>query len=330
MRRSLWVLCAATLMRSTAAAQASGIDPQCRASTLSQRPAEDACQKGIDIFRYLAPQLGTSVVGGNAILGESGALGGVGHVSLGIRGNMIFGRLPRADRVSASITGAVVSDIPVVGQILALPAVDAAIGLFPGVATAGARALVLDALVSLAYVPPIRAHDVTISVPHGSVRLGAGGRLTLLDESIITPAITVTYLRRTLPRVEVIASPGADELAVRDGTLETAQWRAIVGKHLGALELTLGAGQDRYETGASVTVRVQQGGQTFTGGPFDVSQAVTRTSAFAGASLDLARVRVGAEVGRVSGGTVATYNTFGRTRADDALLFASIGVRAHR
>ena len=33
------------------------------------------------------------------------------------------------------------------------------------------------------------------------------------------------------------------------------------------------------------------------------------------------------EYGRISGGKIATYNTFGTTRADDALEYASVGIR---
>jgi hypothetical protein len=311
------------------AAQGSGIDPQCRASTVTERATQDACQKAIDLFRYLVPQLGVLIVGGNAVLGEATTLGGPGHASLGIRANAIGGRIPRADRVSPSVTGATSTEFTIERQLLGLPAFDAAIGLYPGISVAGSRAFGLDALVSLAYVPSIEDRDVKITLPDGSWRLGFGGRLMLLDESIITPSITVAYLRRDLPRVDLLISPGSDELAVRDAEIETSQWRASVAKHLALFELALGAGQDRYSSGASATVRVNRAGQTFTAGPVTVSQKVTRTSMFAGLSFNLALVRLAAEIGRVSGGTIGTFNTFEDTRADDALLFGSLGVRIH-
>jgi len=31
---------------------------------------QDACQKAVDVFQYVAPQLGTAITGGNATLGR--------------------------------------------------------------------------------------------------------------------------------------------------------------------------------------------------------------------------------------------------------------------
>src|SRR4051794_3123778 len=64
------------------AARATGaqatIDPRCPA-VVPNRAAQDACQKAIDIFAFMTPQLGIGLVGGNATLGTGGALGGVGR-----------------------------------------------------------------------------------------------------------------------------------------------------------------------------------------------------------------------------------------------------------
>ncbi|HZF73263.1 MAG TPA: hypothetical protein VEZ51_07515, partial [Gemmatimonadaceae bacterium] len=46
-----------------------GVPDQARAS-------QDACQKAIDLFKYMAPQLGTAIAGGNPTLGQGGNLGG--------------------------------------------------------------------------------------------------------------------------------------------------------------------------------------------------------------------------------------------------------------
>jgi hypothetical protein len=58
------------------------------------------------------------------------------------------------------------------------------------------------------------------------------------------------------------------------------------------------------------------------------SQKLTRTNIFAGASLNLAVVRLAAEVGRVTGGSVTTpFNRFGDRRPDDPYTYGSIGLR---
>src|SRR5205823_2689698 len=39
--------------------------------------SQDACQQAIDLFQYMAPQLGAAITGGNATLGQGGTLGGL-------------------------------------------------------------------------------------------------------------------------------------------------------------------------------------------------------------------------------------------------------------
>jgi len=69
------------------------------------RASQDACQKAIDLFQYLAPQLATTVAGGNATLGQAGSLGGLGHFSVGFRVNALQGSLPQVQNVTPSVTG---------------------------------------------------------------------------------------------------------------------------------------------------------------------------------------------------------------------------------
>src|SRR5215468_9205990 len=74
---------------------------------IRQRATQDGCQQAIDLFKYMVPQLGVAMTGGNATLGQSSTLGGLGHFSLGIRANVIQGTVPRVDSVTVSVTGAV-------------------------------------------------------------------------------------------------------------------------------------------------------------------------------------------------------------------------------
>jgi len=74
-------------------------------------------------------------------------------------------------------------------------------------------------------------------------------------------------------------------------------------------------------------VRVNDTGSIVDGGPYTLSQKVTRANMFADFSLNFPFVKLAAEVGRVSGGKIDTYNTFSGKRPDDALTYASIGIR---
>jgi hypothetical protein len=304
-----------------------GIDPRCPGVALTDRAAQDACQKAIDIFAFMTPQLGVSLVGGNATLGTGGALGGIGRFSIGVRGNALQGRMPQVGDVDASVSGAVRSDYGIEDQVVGLPTVEGALGLFGGIPLGVSRAFALDALVSAAYVPELSQSNVALSLPDGSLKIGYGGRLGVLTESFATPSVSLTYLKRDLPTASIEASSGDDRIAVNNIAVKTTAWRAVVGKSIGFFGLAVGGGQDEYDSRANGSVEVNEGPLTFNGGPYNMSQTVKRTNMFADASLNFPFVKFAVEIGRVSGGTIDTYNTFSGKRADDALTYASVGLR---
>ena len=304
-----------------------GIDPRCPGVTLQDRAAQDACQKAVDIFAFMTPQLGIGLVGGNATLGTGGALGGVGRFSIGIRGNALRGRLPQVADVDAAVTGAVRSDYGIDNQVVGLPTVEGALGLFGGIPVGVSRAFALDALVSATYVPELSQSNVALSLPDGSLKLGYGGRLGLLTESFATPSVSVTYLKRDLPTATIEASSGDDRISVSGIAVKTTAWRAVAGKSIGFFGLAVGGGQDEYDSHASGSVQVNEGPVSISGGPYKMAQTVKRTNIFADASLNFPLIRFAVEIGRVSGGTIDTYNTFSGKRADDALTYASVGLR---
>lgn len=320
-------LVALSLIGVPALVSAQGIDPRCPGAGLADRAAQDACQKAIDIFAFMTPQLGIGLVGGNATLGTGGALGGVGRFSIGVRGNGIRGRVPQVGNVNASVTGAVKSDYGISDQVVGLPAVEGAFGLFGGVPLGVTHAFALDALVSATYVPEFTSNNVSVSLPDGSLKIGYGARVGVLAESFATPSVSLTYLKRDLPATSIDATSGDDDISVTGIGVKTTAWRAVAGKSLGFFGLAVGGGKDSYDSRATGAVRVTEGPLTFNGGPYDLSQKVTRSNMFADFSLNFPFVKLAAEIGRVSGGKIDTYNTFSGKRADDALTYASVGLR---
>lgn len=306
---------------------AQGIDPRCPGVALQDRATQDACQKAVDMFSFMTPQLGIGLVGGNATLGTGGALGGIGRFSIGVRGNAVQGRVPKVANVDAAITGAVPTDYGVDNQVVGLPTVEGAVGLFGGVPLGVTHALALDGLMSATYVPGLSRSNVAVSLPDGSLKLGFGARLGLLQESFATPSVSVTYLRRDLPTTSIVASSGDDRIAVNDISVKTTAWRAVVGKSVGFFGLAVGGGKDDYDSRAAGSVEVNEAGVTIDGGPYGFSQKVSRMNMFADASLNFPFIKFAVEVGRVSGGTIDTYNTFSGKRADDPVTYASVGLR---
>jgi hypothetical protein len=308
-------------------AQGAPVDPQCAPSTPDARAAGDACQKALDLFAFLAPQLGAAIAGGNAASGEHSSLQGGGRISLGLRINIVDARLPRIGQHEPVVTGAQASDYDVERQAVPVPTLDAAIGVYRGIPVGGTNTLGIDLLVNLAYIPSFDRADVSVTPRGSSFKVGIGGRLTIVEETFMTPGIALTWLRRDLPVMDVHATPGNDELRVDDVQVETRAWRAVIGKTFSLIGVTIGGGQDRYATSAIGHVTVNSNVASFEAGPIAALQELTRDNVFGSVALNLPVLRVVAEVGRSSGGRLGTFNTFGDRRADDPVSYGSLALR---
>jgi hypothetical protein len=299
-----------------------GVPDQARAS-------QDACQKAIDLFQYMAPQLGTSITGGNATLGQGGNLGGLGHFSLGLRVNAVQGSLPQVQNTTVSVNGATSTQFDTKTQILPMPTADLAIGIFKGLPLAITNVGGVDLLVSAAYLPEFNNSGVSVKVPNGSLKLGYGARVGILQESLLVPGVAVSYLRRDLPTVNIAGASGNDSLAVDKLSLSTKAWRITASKSLLFIGLAAGFGQDKYES--STDVRAHVAARTLTpaanAGPVSLSQNLTRTNIFADVSMNLLILKLTGEIGQVSGGTINTFNTFSGKQAADSRIYGSVGAR---
>jgi hypothetical protein len=218
-----------------------------------------------------------------------------------------------------------------------MPAVDAAVGVFRGVQFGVTEVGGVDLLVNAAYLPEVTQSGVALRTPGGPFKLGYGARVGLLQESTVIPAVSVTYLKRDLPTLGITASyqgngTGADTLRVNDLAVKTDAWRVVASKRLLLFGVAAGVGQDRYRSSGDVSAVVRQQvvpgvDQAYTTSPVRFEQSLTRTNYFANVSMNLLLLKVVGEIGQVSGGSVETFNSFGDKRADDSLLYGSVGVR---
>lgn len=298
----------------TFATQASAQASQCAGGT-----TQDACQQAIDVFKLMAPQLGIAITGGNATLGQGGAMGGLGHFAAEIRGNLIAGDVPQLQ--TPSITGAQQrTNYPTKKQLLGLPSVDASIGLFKGLPLGITNVGGVDLLLSAFYVPKVNADNITVD-PDSPLKIGYGVRLGLIQESLLLPGVSVTYFRRDLPKTTITGSDNGATLTVDNLNVKTDAWRLTASKNLILVSLAAGVGQDRYDESAlaSGTVATQSSSVA-------LSEKLTRTNYFVDASLNMLLAKVVAEVGMVSGGTITTYNQFD-TAPDKSRLYGSLGLR---
>ncbi len=305
------------------------VNSQCSA-TITQ----DACQKGIDVFQFLAPQLGAIIAGGNTTLGIGGTLGGLGHVYVSGRATAINSNIPRVDQVTPSTSGAHSDEYPTQSQIAGIPQADVAIGLFPGFPLGVTNVGGIDLLGSVSYLPSINASGVHLTTPNGSVKFGGGVRVGIVQESILFPGLSVSYLRRGLPTVNLESSNSAgDSLHIDNIDVTTDSYRLVASKSFLFLGLAVGAGQDKYSASATSSAHVAARGVAGVGtpaqnvGPISMSQNVTRTTYFADGTLNFPFFKIIGEIGRTNAITIPTYNTFAGSIAGAAVTFGAVGVR---
>lgn len=311
---------------STAALPAQSIDPHCSDPAIVGVAHEggDACQKVADLFNYMNMQLGTWVAGGNPTLGQGGTLGGPGHFAVGVRANVMKATIPAVDDIQVRTGAPVSSRIPSNDRWVGLPAVDVAIGLFKGIPLGVTYIGGVDALVSVAYLPSYTQHSLHVGASDGKWKVGFGGRLGIIQESPLLPGVGVSYMVRDLPTAELSADDNAgNSVSISDYRIRTKQWRLTASKKLLFLGLAAGIGQDKYDTRAMLTYDVE--GNT-PSSPIVLRISPTRTNYFADISFNLLLAHFVAELGRVSGGDVTTFNTFA-TDASAARTYGSLGVR---
>ena len=328
--KRLGVAAALLVLASTARAQ----DPQCIGLGKA-----DACQKAVDIFKYLTPQLGTTIAGGNSIMGSGGVLGGLPHWTVGLRATVIAGSVPQFTASNAPnvlVSSPVASTYTTKMTPIAFPAVDGAIGIFGGIPLGLTKIGGIDLLVNGAYVPTVTTTNVSI-VPATNLKFGGGLRVGLLQESLLVPGISVSVIQRGLPKTTITttstagASAGTiDTLQVKDLDLTTTSFRLTISKSLILLGVAAGVGVDKYKESTGIYTSVHRTvaplpPATVTG-TFAAASNMTRTNAFVDAYLNILLLKIIGEVGIVTGGTATTFNTFDKLPTA-ARPYGAIGLR---
>src|ERR687896_483176 len=129
----------------------SGVDSRCMDPALvgENNQGQDACQKALDLLNYMTPQLGTLIAGGNATIGQGGTLGGLGHFALSVRANAMRASLPDIEGAGVNYGDAERTNYVTEAQWAALPVVDAAFGVFKGIALPLTNVLGVDVLLNV-------------------------------------------------------------------------------------------------------------------------------------------------------------------------------------
>ena len=291
----------------------------------------DACIKGADILTFMTPQLGNGLAGGNTTPGQGGTLGGFPHFAIALR---VTGapdaNLPAFGSVNLRGTGSTPAEnINTEKKAFGLAAIDAAVGVFGGINLGVGTVGGIDALLSATYVPNVDGNNFTVKADN-PLSIGYGARIGLFNGAGLLPSVGVSYVMRSLPKTTLKATAGSSgSVTLQDLDLKTTSWRITASQSLIFLGLNAGFGNDTYDASTGFSAVVTAGGPSGTMPLRTASAKMERSNWFVGATMNFIVLKLFAEYGSVSGGNLATFNSFGgsATSVNDAKNYFSAGVR---
>jgi len=283
------------------------------------------CYAGLDAAQVFLPLWGMSISGGNPQVGTAGPLGGLGRASVTARVNAITSSLPDPTKASAIMVPSSFSGL------LPSTSVDAAFGVWKGT---GAGVLSIDALGSAVLFHGGAVSDLwrsrgTGRFLGGVLGVGYGARFGVHQGGALLPTLSLSYMRRTLPRVQYGSPPSTccagDEFEF-DLNLHADNYRLTAGWRFAAVDVAAGVGIDHYSSSAHVH---GQGGVSGGIGSFDTfpGLSATRQVIFADAGLRVAEARLVAELGYQPGKNDHLTAQFSGFDPNNGHPFGTVGLR---
>lgn len=330
--RSVVALAAVTVAATAVAAtplraQSGSVHPDCAA----QQVTADACQLAVDVFSVSTPLI-TSALAGGAPITDIG--NGSQRFRIGLRASAVNGFFPDLDGRDVEIDGARSTVVATEEVPVPVPTVDLSVQLFPGVRLGLGplgigRVASVSALTSATYLPSIEGEeDFEVTTEGSGLKFGFGGRVGIVEDVPFLPDLAASYERRGLPTTSIVTASADDSLSLRDMSLSSQAIRVVATKKFLVFGLSAGWGQDRLDTEAQLAAVVNDpeapGGtasQTVT-----MTESLTQNRLFAGLSLGLGPLGIGAEIGQVRGDAPATYNTFDGAD-EESRLFGTVALR---
>lgn len=294
-------------------------NPECSPYS-SNSQTFNICNAAIDGTRLFHPVVGLLISGGNPVLASVGTLGGLPHFSVTARVNATSLKLPDPNYDGTSNT------VPLQEEMVApAPLVEGALGIWKGLP---GGLLSVDLLASAQLLPTEQFEDLRLDPEATSIGgiglgLGYGARVGVLAGRFPIPSVSVSVMRRSVPRITYgdITDPSQDYQYSVD--LTATNVRAIASTRLAILTLGAGLGWDRYTGEASVDFRDAFG---FAQPPISIDLAESRFMGFVNAGLDLAVIRIGAELGYQGAADQNLVTTFEGVEDGSGRLFGGLGV----
>ena len=293
--------------------------------------ARDACRKAVDLVNFVSPQFAEALSGGNAMIAQGGSLGGFGKFAVAIRSTQVMGSIPKISDQGFSTAGESRTVYSTTSQLIPALAVDGALGIWRGLPVGLTHIGGLDGLVSVTYMSAVDGGSVKLALEGSNTNFGFGARVGIIEETAMLPGISVSYIKRDMPRFSITGTTTTGNgVTTAGGTIAgtsllvtTTSLRGTIGKRLGVFDLTGGFGQDKYQSSANVSGAVTGFGSS-TG---TAVMAITRSNIFGGLALNLGAFKFAGEYGMASGGTAPTStNDFGEA-ANKTRAYFTLGAR---
>jgi hypothetical protein len=304
----------ALLLLTVIACPVAAQEPQCQSFNAQ---AQAACNTMVDATKAFHPLAGMILSGGNPVLGSAGTLGGFGHVSATLRINAIKASLPNPDSAAQN---------PVPSSFdgyLPAPVIEAAIGLYRG---QGGGLLSIDGLASAVLLPATRVQGMSVDpdapkIGDVALGLGYGVRIGLLRGAFPVPSVSVSVMKRHVPRVQFGDVAGGDPADFATD-FDAVNWRATAGMRVLFADVAAGVGIDHYTSAA--TIHYFDGVTTHT---VTLDLANTREILFANAGLTMGLVKLVAELGYQTGTDQSFATTFSDFDPKAGHVFWGAGLR---
>ena len=292
--------------------------PECSAYVSN---AERVCAAAVDGTRAFHPVFGMLVSGGNPTIGSAATLGGPGHGSFTVRANAVNLVLPDLTYTGSSST------VPA-GDKLFLPAplVEGSVGLFKGMS---AGLFALDFLGSAQLLPTDQINNVTVDSDArriGSIALGLGygARIGVLKGMGPLPAVSVSIMRRDIPRITYGDVPAGDRYSY-GVDLHATNLRVIASKQVAVVDVAVGLGVDKYTGNAIIQFRDPVTSVVQPNVPVVLNNS--RILSFVNAGLSMSMVRLTGEVGYQGGRDQQLTTDFEDFDTTVGKFFAGLGLR---
>lgn len=323
MRGSVFLLAGSILAAPSMLAAQTAYDDCAAALTPPANTAENirVCNAALDGADIFHPVAGILTSGGNQVLGSVRTLGGFPHFTIAARVNAAELVTPDLDYDGTD---------PTVGKgdklFAPAPVIEAAVGVLPGFGPSGMFSV--DVLASATLLPTTAVEGLEVDkdatkIGDIALGLGFGARVGVIRGGGPIPSVTVSAMRRTIPRISYGDLAGGDQYAF-SVDLKATNLRAIAGYQLALLSVGVGLGYDKYTTDAVITFQDQTAAQSFT---INHDLDNSRTLAFLTAGLDLPIIKIGADLGYQLGKDKNYRTDFDGIDPTENRLFASGGIR---